>query len=200
VSPLHAVVADTMTFAYLQAFGGLDVLHDVATRTGKIWVTRSVLEDLCRTAELGLLVQSWCDRKQLTLFSPVVDDAVSRVVNGVVGTPRSRLVRRNRVDTELIEVAGLHDGAVLTSESGIQKLAAKRDVPALDLLALLAWAVRIGVMSPSDADARARPWSTRAGSATGVPRDFQGSLAETARRRGKRLVTLLDALANGSAA
>jgi hypothetical protein len=200
VSPLRVVVADTMTFAYLQALGELGLLVEVATRTGKIGVTKSVLQELSRAAELGLVAQTWCDRKQVTLFSPVVDDPVSRIVSGIVGTPRSRLVRRNRVDTELIEIAALHDGAVLSSELGIQKLAAKREVPTLDLVGLLAWAVRIGVTSPSDAEACVRPWSTASASATGVPYDFRGSFSETARRRGKRLVTLLDALADGSGA
>lgn len=194
MAPLPIVVIDTMTFVYLQALGWLDIVDRMTARTGKLAVTRSVVQQLHRSPRLGPVVQGYCDRGALMLLSPRADDDVSGVVCGVVGTPVSRLVRRNRADSELVEVAALRDGAILSSERGIRALAERRRVPSVDLLAFLAWAVRVGVLSAADAEACTAPWTTAAADATGAPSDLRGSFDETARRRKKRLSDLVDSL------
>jgi hypothetical protein len=194
VTPLSIVLVDTMTFAYLQALGQLEVLRRLAAETHRLAVTKAVLRELLRSRRLGPLVQSYCDRQELVLLSPCVDDVVSTIVSGTLGTPRSMLIRRHRVDGELIEAAAFHDGAVLSSERGIQELARLREVPTLDLLVFFAWAVQMGVLTPADAAAVTAPWRAEASPVTGAPSDFRGGYGDTVQRRGARLVDLLAAL------
>lgn len=194
MAPLSVVLVDTMTFAYLQALDQLELLRRVALHTRRLALTKPVLRELRRSCRLGPLVQSYCDRGELPLISPCAEDDVALTVSGVLGTPRSNAVRRNRIDSELIELAASRDGAVLSSERGIQLLAAQRHVPALDLLAFFAWAVRLGLVSDAEAEAATARWATPAAGATGAPLDLRRSLAGTVRRRGTRLAELLSAL------
>src|SRR5262245_59366750 len=151
VTPLSVVLVDTMTFAYLQALGQLELLRRVSVDTRRVGLTKSVLRELQRSCRLGPLVQSYCDRGELPLISCWAEDDVALTVSGVLGTPRSNAVRRNRVDSELIELAASRQGAVLSSERGIQELAAQRRVPTLDLVGFFAWAVRLGLVSDTNA-------------------------------------------------
>jgi hypothetical protein len=191
---VSVVGVDTMSFAYLDALGQLELLRRLAAETHRLAVTKAVVRELQRSPRLGPLVQSWCDRGELELLSPCAEDQVSLIVSALLGTPRSGLVRRNRVDSELIEVVAFRDGAVLSSQAGIQVLAGGRGVPVVDLVTLFAWAQRQGLVSEADVDAITRPWTTPAAAATGAPQDFRRSFHETVRRRGSRLTDLVTAL------
>ena len=194
MNPLSVVLVDTMTFAYLQALGQLELVRRVSVDTRRLGLTKSVLRELQRSCRLGPLVQSYCDRGELPLISPCAEDDLALTVSGVLGTPRSNAVRRNRVDSELIELAASREGAVLSSERGIQELAAQRHVPTVDLVGFFAWAVRLGLVSDAEAGAATAPWATAHAGATGAPPDLRGNLAGTMRQRGDRLAQLLSAL------
>lgn len=112
----------------------------MAVATGKLRTTRAVFGQLHRSGVLGPMVGSWCCREELGLVSPMAGDAVSRAVAGVLPGRHGALVRRSRVDAELVEVARSERGVVLTAELGLAQLAGRRGVPSLDLLASFAWA------------------------------------------------------------
>jgi hypothetical protein len=193
-TPLSLVVVDAMSFVHLQALGQPDLLRAMGARTRRLAVTQAVLRRLRRSPRLGPLAQSYCDRRELTLVSPRAGDAVSSMVSAIVGTPGGNIVRRDRADGELIAVAALHDGALLSAERRIQALAQRRSVPVLDLVALLVWALRLGVVSEEGVARATAPWATPAGAATGAPPGCRGSVSATVRKRGARFADLLDAL------
>lgn len=148
-------------------------------------MTDAVVKQLHRSGMLGSIVKSYCDRREMQPISPVVGDEISRSVGDVIRSKQAGLVRRNRVDIELVEVARFRNGAVLTSETGIHALARARHVPSLDLVTFFAWAVRLGLITADAVDVALEPWRTTSASGTGCPADFAGSLDATVRARGE---------------
>ena len=148
---------------------------------------------LHRSGLLGPAVVSWCDRGEMAQASPKAGDDVSRAVAAVLRSRDGQLVRRNRVDVELVEVARSLRGAVLTGERGLTRLSDRRGVPCLDLLALFAWARRLGLLSPDETEEATAPWHGRAADGTGAPPDLRDTFAATAEAR-QGLAGLLEAL------
>ncbi len=187
------VVVDTMSFSYLQGLGALDLLGRISRETNSIAVTSAVVRQLNRSGRLGPLVQSYCDRKEMRLLSPVQGDEVSRAVTKTLRSKEGMLVRRNRVDVELVEVARAESGALLTSERGIHRLCDRRHVPVIDLLVFFAWCMGLGLIERSECDRITSPWATRSAMGTGCPIDFTESFSVTATSRNclAKLVDLL---------
>lgn len=175
----EVVVVDTMTFSYLRGLRRLDWLWRVATATGGLAVTKAVVQQVQRSGELGPLLHSACERGELHCFSPVQGDDISRAVAKVLSSKDGKLVRGNRVDVELVEVAKFRDGAVLTSENGIHKLAHRRNVRVLDLAEFLGWCEHLDLISQDDAESAVSVWSGKQGPGTGRPTDFAGTLRDT---------------------
>ena len=180
---LDVVVVDTMTFAYLKALSKLELIRQVGLKSGKMAVTKAVINQLHRSGTLGPQIQSYCDRRELSCFSPAQGDKVSNAVKKVIEGKLGKLVRRDRVDIELVEVAREHHGCVLTAETGIARLCKKRSVVQIDILVLLEWLRRVDLVSEAECEDVARMWSGESGAGTGAPRDFAGSFAETMRLR-----------------
>lgn len=190
------VVVDTMTFTYLQGLKTLDLLGQISVATGGVAVTKAVLMQLHRSGSLGPLAQSYCDREEMQSRSPKQGDPVTREVAKTLKKKEGMLVRRNRVDVELVEVARDEGGGVLTSERGIHRLCESRNVPALDLVVLFAWGARLGLVDEAGCDSVTAPWSTKSAAGTGCPPDFSESFSATAAKRQGlgELVDLLPAL------
>lgn len=181
---MKVVVVDTMTFSYLRGLDRLDLLWAVATATKAIAVTASVLKQVHRSGALGQLVESYVSRGEVTRISVKVGDPISSEVARVLKGNDSRLVARNRVDVELIEVAHAMDGVVLTRENGIHKLAERRRVATIDLVGFFAWSISLGLVQVEDVGRIVAPWATDAADGTGCPSDFGASFVNTLERRG----------------
>lgn len=187
------VVVDTMSFSYLQGLGALDLLGRISRETNDVAVTSAVVRQLHRSGRLGPLVQSYCDRQEMRLLSPVQGDDVSRAVVNTLRSKEGMLVRRNRVDVELVEIARAESGALLTSERGIHRLCNRRHVPALDLLVFFSWCMALGLVKRDECDRITSPWATRSAMGTGCPVDFTKSFSVTATGR-EGLAELVDLL------
>jgi hypothetical protein len=189
---IRLVIVDAMTFSYLKGLGTFELLPRVGSATHKLAVSKTVLMQVHRSGQLGSLVQSYCDRGEIRLVSQEHNDSVSRSVANVLQSRDAGLVRKNRADVELIEIARANKGAVLTRENGIVALAKRRSVLTLDILDFLAWGFRLELLSESAAEQCVAKWNTEAAAGTGAPGDWKGTLAATLRERAG-----LDALIQG---
>lgn len=191
---LDVVVIDAMTFSYLQGLRRLDLLGEVGERSRKLVVTKAVIGQLHRSGRLGSWVEEACDRGMIRRESPVVGDEVSTAVAEVLRHKNGLLVRRNRTDVELVEVAKHGAGCVLTRESGIVELARRRRTSSIDLLVFFLWAARLGLIADGAVVEATAPWWTQSGPGTGAPPDVADSLATMVARRGVFLTNDLDGL------
>ncbi|MBI4702070.1 MAG: hypothetical protein HY744_13120 [Deltaproteobacteria bacterium] len=183
VASVPIVVIDTMTFSYLQGLGQLALLAHLGASTGRLRVTNAVLGQLHRSGTLGRYAQSMCDRGEIGRVKVVLADPISAEVRRVLEGKHGALVRRNRVDVELVEVARQHAGYVLSCERGIAQLAKRRHVSSIDLLVLFCWAIELHLLSEKQVEEATRAWSTSAAPGTGAPADWAGTFADTRKAR-----------------
>jgi len=192
VDPIRLVLVDTMAFSYLGALGQLHLVPEMGQRTGKVAVTAAVLRQLHR-AGIGATVTTWVRDRKLTEVSPKHDDEFARATVKTLASKDGGLVRRNRVDVELVEVARLSRGAVLSCERGIAKLAWKKGIPCLDLLDFFYWAIHVGAIELAQVDQATQRWRGEAASGTGAPADVAGDFSASVAAR-TALPELLQAL------
>lgn len=182
MDPIRLVLVDTMAFSYLGALGQLHLLPEMGQRTGKVAVTAAVLRQLHR-AGIGATVTTWVRDRKLMEVSPKHDDEVARATVKTLASKEGGLVRRNRVDVELVEVARFRCGAVLSCERGIAKLASKRSIPCLDLLDFFCWAIHVGAIEQAQVDQATQRWRGEAASGTGAPADLAEDFSASAAGR-----------------
>ena len=191
--PLQVVLLDAMTFVHLRGLGQFDLVRELGERSRKLATTAAVVRQLRQSGELGPLVNSWCESGVVRRFSPVVGDGVYRATTQVRDCSKGRLVGKNWTDIELVEVAKVERGCVVTAEQGIVRLADRRNVPCVDLVVLLAWAVAAGLRTSDQVEAATSRWATVSGAGTGAPKDYQGSFSGTVARRAD-IAEVVDAL------
>ncbi len=178
---------DTMTFSYLQGLGQYGILRQLAAATGRLAVSQAVLRQVHRSGALGSTTQSLCDRHELHLLTSRQGDEVANRVRDTLGDKAaSGLVRRDRVDVEVVEFARAGGGVVISCETGIRRLAERRSVETVDIADLLFCAVRLGFLSEDAAEKLvAAKWRGASAAGTGAPRDLATTLRETIVKRAR---------------
>ena len=101
------VLVDTMTFSYLRGLGLYEILACLGKKSGKLFVTAAVIKQLYAAGStVGSQVDGMVKQGVLAKVTPVVGDDVSRAVKATLHNKNdARLVRGDRTDVELVELA-----------------------------------------------------------------------------------------------